>query len=199
MSFGIKLAVGDEATPYLKELERRLGSRADLHRILATEAKTIFQKHISDHATHKWARQLGGKSTGHREATVRAITAESNSDYALIMIPAASGMGRAFHDVTLVPGSGKKWLTLPATGTTYGRRASEIEGLKFVKFREDLAGLVKRNKSDAKFTVFYWLKKEIRQKQDRNLLPSDEILTEQLEESVLEWLMATPKQGGGAA
>lgn len=199
MSFGIKIAVSDEATPYLKELERRLGSREDLHRVMATEAKPIFQDHIIDNATHKWARELGGKPTGHREATARAITTESSSRQAVIMIPAASGMGRAFHDVTIVPGSGKKWITLPNTAAAYGRRASEFSDLQFVPLGDDLAALMARAKSNGQRIVVFWLKKKIEQKQDRNLLPSDEILTEKLELAVLEWLVATPRQKGRAA
>jgi hypothetical protein len=74
------------------------------------------------------------------------------------------------------------WITVPASTETHGKSAREFDDLDFVLFRPDLAALVQREQSDLATGettgdgVFYWLKKEVEQKEDKSVLPTDEDL-----------------------
>ncbi|RYD38766.1 MAG: hypothetical protein EOP87_00940 [Verrucomicrobiaceae bacterium] len=91
-----------------------------------------------------------------------------------------SGLGRAFRDVTIRPGAGKKFLTIPACAETYGRRVGEFppDEFKFAILYAHRPFPVllwrfsggKHKRGD----LAYWLRRSVVQKQDRTLLPSDE-------------------------
>jgi hypothetical protein len=94
-----------------------------------------------------------------------------------VTIPRRTGLGRAFGDVTIRPGSGKTYLTLPAHQTTYGKSRRDFPEGAFrlaviQSWRVFLAQVFVSGPYQGE--VGFWLKREVKQKQDRTLLPSDE-------------------------
>jgi hypothetical protein len=134
---------------------------------------------LKDDPRHGSAERLGANPSGFRAKAAARVTAQSDAEEGRVMIPRNTGLGRAFGNVVLRPGSGRTYLTIPAHRETYGRVVRDFpeETFKFAViqswktflaliFRETGGGHVKGE-------VGYWLRREITQKADRSLLPSD--------------------------
>lgn len=186
----LQITVDDQVTPSLHRLQAGLISPRDLNELMATAVAEEIRVHMLDMGDyrHATASRLGAKPTGHFQKIAAAVESHANDSEAYITVPSWSGLSRAFRDVTIEPTSGKKWLTIPATAAAYGRRAGDFSDLKFVPLGKDLAALMTRAKSDAKMTPVFWLKKRIFQKQDRSLLPSDELLGNVVEDAAIVWM-----------
>lgn len=186
----IEIQVTDAATPVLARLEHRLTDRTDLHAHIAPQVEELTRSYIRAEAPgrHKTAARLGASPTGHLARAASAVESGHDREQAFITIPRSTGLGRAFRDFELTPKGGKKWLTIPAHRSAYGRRAGEFDNLQFVPLGNDLAALVTRTRSDAKWTVIYWLKKEVTIPQDRDLLPSDAAYRAAAEMGAVEYI-----------
>ena len=161
-----------ETAEEVQRLRGGLANRAHLHGKIAVEAAAATRNYLARQTAHVSAARLGAKPTGHRLRAARGIEAASTADTSILRIPRTSGLQRAFSDILIRPGSGKKFLTIPADKRTYGRRAGEFpEGT----FR--FAFSVERRTPLLVFAdgsgVAYFLKGSVLQKQDRTLLPSD--------------------------
>lgn len=158
----------------MEEVQRMrtgLANRQHLHARLGVQGAAFTRDYVRGLERHRTARSLGARPTQHHPRSARAIEADSNANAGIIRIPRWTGLARAFHDVVIMPGSGKIFLTIPADKRTYGKRAREfppgmlvftIVGGRFpaLMFREG-------------WTVAYWLARSVLQEQDRTLLPSD--------------------------
>lgn len=128
---------------------------------------------------HATAQRLGAPPSGHWGQAAEKTSFEANQAGVTISIE-QPGIGRVAHDVTIEPGPGKKYLTLPAIAAAYNQRAYRISGMHvMVRFingeRRAVALAMSSGKgADRVETVWYWLVKSVTQKQDRTLLPSDE-------------------------
>jgi len=156
----------------VQRLRGGLSDRRNLHARIAVTAAEGTRQYLRKQTTHVSATRLGAKPTGHREKSAKAIEADSSAETAIIRIPRSSGLARAFGDVMIRPGSGKKLLTIPADKRTYGKRVGEFPEGTFafafsVEKRTPL--LVFADGSG----VAYFMKPWVLQKQDRGLLPSD--------------------------
>ena len=120
---------------------------------------------------HMSADRLGAQPTGFIQKAARGTVFNANENGGEVIIPAP--LGRAFHDVEIRP---KSWnfLTIPASAEAYGKRAGVLAALGWKiwkpKGRKLLMGAIKGE--DPK--ILYWLKESVRQRQDRELLPSDD-------------------------
>jgi hypothetical protein len=126
---------------------------------------------------HRSAQRLGAKPSGHYERAAKSVEAQSNETEALVVIPRRTGLGRAFGDVVLVPGSGRTYLTIPGHALTYGKSVRDFpeDTFKFVVLQSWRTFLVLMwADGPHKGEVAYWLKRKVTQKQDRTLLPSDQ-------------------------
>lgn len=181
LALQVTLAGIGEVDMILHEKRNRLAKRGPMHAQMAVYGQRITQKHLRDDASHATAQRLGAAPTGFREQNAARVEAHSNDEEALVTIPRDTGLGRAFSDVVIRPGSGKTYLTIPAHAETYGKSVRDgfpEEAFRFAviqSWRTFLA-LVWRETSGRheKGEVAYWLKREIKQKQDRSLLPPDE-------------------------
>jgi hypothetical protein len=128
---------------------------------------------------HATATRLGATPSGHWGQAAEKTSFQANQEGAIISIE-QPGIGRVAHDVTIEPGPGKKYLTLPAIAAAYNQRAYRISGLHvMVRFLEGERRAValamdSGEGKDRVETVWYWLVTSVTQKQDRTLLPSDE-------------------------
>lgn len=159
-------------TEEVQRLRGGLADRRQLHARIAVQGGEFTRDYLRGLNRHKTAAALGAKPTGHHARAARGIEAESNAETAILRIPRSSGLARAFQDLVIRPGSGKKLLTIPADKRTYGKRAGEFA-----------PGVLVFAMSVAKRTpllvfadgsgVAYWLTPVVKQAQDRTLLPSD--------------------------
>lgn len=211
----VELTIGGNAQAMLSQLKTGMVNRVDLNHDIAARAENTTRDYLLSlsQSRHATADALGATPTGHLERAAESVSSSSDADAATISIT-SPGIGRAFHDVTITPGSGKKYLTIPATAEAYGKRAGAFSDLRLAFFKGGLLALVKADQSrvsDRKESgygvesnaaqgkraplqaasrppVYYWLKTSVRQKQDRTLLPSDELLQSAAEEGVRDWL-----------
>jgi hypothetical protein len=155
----------------VQRLRLGLRDRRHLHANLAREAAERTRKHLRDDPTHASANRLGATPTGHRAKAASSIESDSDAEAAIIRIPRWTGLARAFGDIVIVPGSGRTYLTIPGDKRTYGKRVGEFpEGtFAFTIMAGRFPALVFRKG----WSLAYWLKRSVKQKKERDLLPSD--------------------------
>jgi hypothetical protein len=99
------------------------------------------------------------------------VQAESDAEGAVLRFPRRTGLGRAFADITITPGPGRTYLTIPAVAETYGKVVRDFPAGTF-SFTV-LGGRYPALVFTDGWRVAYWLRRSVTQKQDRTLLPSD--------------------------
>lgn len=170
-----------EATGELQRIRAAFADRRELHGLIAGDARDLTRDFVAKDASHKSAQLLGATPTGFRKESAKRITAVSNEEFAAVKIPRNTGLGRAFGDIIIVPGSGRTYLTIPADIETYGKSARLFPQDSFhfavLQTHRGPAPVLMWSKTSGghtKGTVAYWLRRKVIQKQDRTLLPSEE-------------------------
>lgn len=177
-SLTIEIRSIDEAEHTLQALRNTLADRRPLHAEMAGNARTATQQYLRGLNRHRTAQRLGATPSSHYEKAANSIEAQSDDQAAIIRIPRRTGLGRAFGDVTITPRPGKTFLTIPAHSLTYGKSARDFpEGTFDFAALGRFRALLWADGPD-KGKVAYWLKKQVFQKQDRTLLPSDDTFRE---------------------
>lgn len=205
MKLEIAIETDDEITPALARVRRGLSGagRPRLHSMIGRRVVETVRNHLIKIAPqrHRTANSLGAQPTRHLERGLEGIRPALLQDEVQIFIP-IPGISRAFHDLTITPRAGSKYLTIPATAEAYGRRARSFRDLRVQVFRKKGGGqtlaLVKAEQTDVRTRqrsgflwdrviartvsragrrvnapVYYWLVEKVEQKQDRELMPSD--------------------------
>lgn len=166
-----------EATGKLQSIRNGIADRRPLHARMAVEAQQFTADYVSRSNRHASALRLGAAPSGFRERTAKRITGVSDASAAIVQIPRNTGLGRAFHDVVLRPGSGRTYLTIPACDETYGKvvRDFPADSFHFAMLGGRHAALLwaEAGGRHEKGDVAYWLRRQILQRQDRTLLPAD--------------------------
>lgn len=198
----------DEATPVLTRLVNQLTDRTGLHQSIANAAENLTRDYLRGIAPsrHRTAERLGAQPTGHLERAAESVSSEHNAEEAVIGIT-SPGISRALADLTITP-KNSKYLTIPATAEAYGRRARSFNDLRLAVFGRDTLALVKAEQSSladrsrsgfdyenrapmataGRAPVYYWLVKSVELRQDRTLLPSDELYKAAAEEGAVRYL-----------
>ena len=177
LTIQVTLAGMGEADMILHELRNSLASRGPLHARMAVTGQQFTQDYLRKLNRHRSAERLDAAPRGFREANAAKVEAHSDDEQATVAIPRSTGLGRAFSDVVIRPGSGKTYLPIPAHQTTYGKGPRDFpeDTFNFVvlqSFRTFVTLMFAAG--PYKGEVGFWLKREVSQKQDRTLLPSDE-------------------------
>lgn len=199
MSFAFQISINDRVSPLLNRVRKEVNDSRRLNRILSGEVAAEVRNYLEDLSTfrHATANRLGARPTGHLGKAAKAVESGFSETEAFITVPAWTGLSRAFRDVEITPLNGKKWLTIPANKRSYGRSAGDFDNLKFIPLGNDLAMLAGEAQSTREVVPMYWLKRSVRQKQDRTLLPSEEELQDAVELAAGEWLKIIISQKGG--
>jgi hypothetical protein len=141
------------------------------------KAQQLTSDYVSRSNRHASAQRLGATPSGFRERAARRIEGASDDTAAILRIPRTTGLGRAFHDVTLRPGTGRTYLTIPGCAETYGKVVGDFPAGSFaftiLGGRYPALMWVKAGGSHQEWSLAYWLRREVVQRQDRALLPSD--------------------------
>jgi len=181
MSLNIQVTLdgASEVDQVLQAIRNSLTSRAGMHQKMASYGQKITQDKLIADTRHKSADRLGATPTNFRSKSADRVEAQFDEDEGRVVIPRDTGLGRAFGDVLIRPGSGRKYLTIPGHADTYGRPVKSFgDGeLKFAIFKGQKPSPVLLFAADGgrhkKGDVAYWLRREVSQKQDRTLLPPD--------------------------
>ena len=170
-----------KVTSNISETTVRLGAwvakvggagRKLLFSVASNAVAILVRSHLSRLGSwkHESANRLHAQPTGFLQKAARGTVFTSSENSGEVIIPAP--LGRAFHDVEIRPKQAA-FLTIPASAEAYGKRAGVLAALGWKiwkpKGRKFLMGSI--NGEDPK--ILYWLKESVRQRQDRELLPSD--------------------------
>ncbi len=157
----------------LQAFRNAIANRRPLHARMAVDAANFTRDYLRETPRHKTATRLGATPTGFRAKNAAAVQPDSDDTRAMVRIPRRTGLGRAFGDVVITPGSGRKYLTLSGHARTYGKSVRDFpEGTFKFAFLGRYRALVFADEPN-KGEVGYWLKRSVTQKQDRTLLPTD--------------------------
>lgn len=157
----------------LQQLRSTFANRTQMHAAMATDVAEFTREFLRKDARHATAQRLGATPTGFRPRAAKGVEAASDATAAILRIRAATGLGRAFHAVTLVPRQGRTYLTIPASPRTYGKGVRDFpeDTFKFAILYAHRVFPVLLFVDGGE--VAYWLRRKVIQKQDRTLLPSD--------------------------
>lgn len=199
MSIGVKFSLTESVGGFLSRL-RELADSETLNKALGLAVSREVKEHLNfldANSAHKSARSLGARPSGHYAKAASAVEFESDAEGATIVIPANFGLSRAFGQLEITPKNGKKWLTIPAHRSAYGRSAKEFDDLNFVLLKKDLAALFGRDQGTGDQFPMFWLKPRVTIPQDRDILPTDEVLTAVAEEEAENWVQVILSNAGG--
>jgi hypothetical protein len=178
----------EEITPMLWRVRRGLlpGGKQRLNARMGARVVDTIREHLLrvSPQKHETAQRLGARPTGHLTRGLQGVRPALLQEDVEVQIP-IPGIRRAFEDLTIVPRR-SKYLTLPARAESYGQRARAFDDLKFIPLKggkvpvlakvevsEEAGKRPGTTRKVRELVVFYWLKKEVTIRQDRDLLPSD--------------------------
>ncbi len=148
-------------------------SRAEVNSVAGRAVMNHVQRHIRSYmrTKHTSAHMLGARPTGHYEKGAAAITMTADQSGAEVRIP-LPGLRRAWEDVEIRPGPGKRALTLPRAAIAYGRTVAEVRALEWTVFRpKGTKWLMGSREGDKSATLLYTLVGGVVQRRDPSLLP----------------------------
>lgn len=169
----------DHFADELQRFRNAIADRRPLHAAMATQGAALTRDYLRSDNRHKSASFLGASPTGFRQKNAQAVQEQSDDEAGYVRIPRSTGLGRAFHGMVIRPGSGRKYLTIPAHQETYGRHVRDWpeDTFHFAMLFSITTSAVLMWSADGgghkKGEVAYWLRRSVTQKQDRTLLPSD--------------------------
>ena len=149
-------------------------SRAEVNSVAGRAVMNHVQRHIRAYmrTKHASAHMLGARPTGHYEKGAAAITMTADQSGAEVRVP-IPGLRRAWEDVEIRPGPGKRALTLPRAAIAYGRTVAEVRALGWTVFRpKGTNWLMGTKDGDDSATLLYTLVGGVVQRRDPSLLPS---------------------------
>jgi len=230
MSEGLTFSIDarDGASPAVQSILDGLSDRSGMHEAIGEEVRTLVRDYLTNvtGARHDTAERLGATPSGHWSQAAETLDMTADDEAATVSIhdPAA---GRALHDVTITPGPGKKFLTIPAIAEAYNQRAYQIPGLVAItsgdkgvlmmpnrasdgdrtlyasrKYKTDKSYSSQIIEGSQRGTVWYYLVSSVTQIQDRTLLPSDQALLQaamQGARNYLDYLLFRGSQQEGGA
>jgi len=177
-------------------------SRAQTYSVAGRAVMNHVQRHIRAYmrTKHHTANSLGARPTGHYEKGAAAITMSADHSGAEVRIP-IPGLRRAWEDVHIRPGTGKRALTLPRAALAYGRTVAEVRALGWKVFRPKGTNWLMGTKGDDRETptLLYTLVGGVVQRHDPSLLPSQGEIAETGWNAIwkhIQKAVAKARQGG---
>lgn len=152
-----------------------------VHKRQAEQAGEMTRTYLTavSNGRHATAQRLGAAPTGFWGRAAESVNWQASASEAVVGV-SGPGVGRAFHDVDILPGPGKKYLTIPVHGAAYGVRARELARRIPLVLLGSGKGAKKARvigmEVDGRKQVIamYVMVPKVHQKQDRTLMPSDE-------------------------
>ena len=175
----MKLTI-DHKLPALSQILARsadtlsVSGRRSLFERAAYAVANLVRRHILRIAPahHISAAKLGAQPTEFFGKAARRTTSSATSDYGLVTIGSA-GFSRAFHPVTIRPTRGRRFLTIPKFAQSYGHTVKEMRSHYGWKVYRPGRAKILMGVKDGQRVPLFSLAEQVRQRQDRSLLPSD--------------------------
>ena len=155
-------------------------ARRDLNAAAAEAVAEFVGAHIRAYAgsKHATATAFGAPPTRHYENGAAAISTSADAEAGTVTIP-IPGLSRAYGDVTIRPGPGKKHLTIPAKSgapEVYGKTVAILraQGWRFASGRTGTPQeklLFGRFQDQKESRVMFILKESVTQRRDPSLMP----------------------------
>lgn len=180
----------DSATPALRSLIDGLRPE-QLQPVVGRAARTVYRDHLIGLNASR-ANALGGPRTGFYLKAAQGTSFTAEGDHVIIAI-ASVGIAQRYFGGTIRAGqngSGAKYLTIPASAESHGKRASEFNDLELLWGRNGPYALARRHATLIRIArrnatgtrkvgsrgeqggeILFWLKKEITQQPDPTVLP----------------------------
>lgn len=197
----VEVTVVDRARPVIDRLVQAMGAsgRADLNGVAANALKVAIQRHIRGYvmSKHMTAHRFGAQPTRHYEAGAAAISFAANDEEGVVTIP-IPGISRAFGDVSIRPGPGKKALTLPLAAVAYGRTVGEVRAMGWNVFRPKGKDYLMGSNGEGEAVPLFSLRAGVLQRRDPSLLPTREKMAQTATKAVLARIKSILQKSGKA-
>lgn len=185
-----------------QSLRQFLGSlnpsgRHQLFSAAAAAVSNLVRRHIAADAPRRHIHALtdgAGTPTGFMEKAARKTVFHADATHGEVVIP-SPGFGRAFHDVTIVPTHGAA-LTLPIHASSYGKRVKEMTSMGWRLFRPKGKAVLFGSREGEEAIPLYILKRQVQQRQDRSLLPSDSAIQTTAARAMMSAIQAAARKAG---
>lgn len=185
-----------------QSLRQFLGSlnpsgRHQLFSAAAAAVSNLVRRHIAADAPRRHIHALtdgAGARTGFMEKAARKTVFHADAQHGEVVIP-SPGFGRAFHDVTIVPTHGAA-LTLPIHASSYGKRVKEMTSMGWRLFRPKGKDVLFGSREGEEAIPLYILKRQVQQRQDRSLLPSDSAIQTTAARAMISAIQAAARKAG---
>ena len=168
------------------------GEKTDI--VIGRAVKDLYREHLFKYGREN-PNKLGGKSTQFFGKAARSVDFETGPGYAEVYVT-HRGIRQQFLGGSIKAGqngSGKQWLTIPAIAAAHGRSAGDFTNLQFIRFGPAVAALVENDEGSRyaysnkavpgkkkhqkatghKRRVFFWLRKEVNQKPNPDVFPTE--------------------------
>ena len=118
----------DGIAPILQLAAANLTSRIGLNRFIGRRVVELCRQHFIEkvQTRHKTATELGAKPSGFWDMEKTGLALGECTDEHASVALRHPGIARAFGDVKITPGEGKKALTIPLNALAYGKRAKDL-------------------------------------------------------------------------
>jgi hypothetical protein len=160
--------------------------------VIGRAAATVIRAHFTRLQSERPNKQ-GFSRQNFWQKCNQSTSQESQPGVSVITI-AKIGFQQRLKGGPIVPGNGKKYLTIPATSEAYGKRAGQFSNLRFGfaenKYGNLMPALLKAAATrspkgrltgrDAKKNignVMYWLTPRVFQRADPSVLPQEDVIT----------------------
>jgi hypothetical protein len=204
----VRVTIEDSARPALARLREEMGPEV-LNRHIGRAEERLFKDHIGKLPANKM-----GRSTGFWADAARGTHAESSAERVTVVV-SKLGFRQRVLGGTIKAVNGK-YLTIPARAEFYGSRARAFTNLRFVMFRSGTAALVigdggaervtslgasqlvggKKGAAQTVGMVAYWLKKEVKQKPDPGVIPSEGQIVGTARDAIAAAVRRSDSKGG---
>lgn len=183
----------NQSTPALAALVASLEDPTGLHVAMAARGERLMRDYLRAIAPgrHATANRLGARPTGILERAAESPEGRGSVDGATVTIRPGEVLSRTFGEVVITPQGGRRYLTIPVSAEAYGRRAREFADLRFVRVGPRQTPVLARRMANGNLVVYYVLVRQVRQKQDRTLLPSDGAILDEMEAAAGDVLVAS--------
>jgi hypothetical protein len=178
---GASINISDRATPFLEKMHATLAEREDIMGEIGASVQNLCRDYViaQQPDRHETAFALGGDPTGFLGFAAEAIEVQPPSPDEVVINFNHAWFSRVGHDVDIYPGDGHKYLAIPISGESYGKRLQgNFPGGFF--FHSKNGGLFYGTKIEGHenyLSPLYVLVTEVHQPQDRGRLPDDDAIT----------------------
>lgn len=174
--------IRDTATPALRSLLDSCAGK-NINPVVGRAGVNYLKIHFRKLNAER-ANKLGGERTNFYAQAARGTNYTLLPDGVVLGINQVGirqrfygGTIKAGKQISRITGKPTQYLTIPACSEAYGKRAGEFYNLRFRMNKEKTSGSLSDKTTGQ---TLFWLKKEVTQKEDKSVLPTDQELSDHI-------------------